>query len=192
VAHQRCDLGDYARAVRRLAPEAERITDKLPGNFAWAGLIRLVLPNARIIHTTRDVRDTAFSCFSLLFGEGGPSWSYDLAELGRFCRAYQELAAHWCRVIPDAMLEVQYEQVVDDLEGQARRIIAHCGLEWDERCLDFHRTERSVRTASASQVRQPVYQSSIGRWRAHADRLQPLLRELALASDGGCEPLQVA
>jgi sulfotransferase family protein len=86
--------------------------------------------------------------------------------------------AHWRRVMPDVILDVQYEQVVDDLEQQARRIIAHCGLAWDDACLDFHRTERSVRTASASQVRRPIYRSSIGRWRPHEDRMRPLLRAL--------------
>jgi tetratricopeptide (TPR) repeat protein len=168
----------YAQAVRRLAPDAERIADKMPGNFSLAGLIHLVLPNARIIHACRDPRDTAFSCFSLLFS-GTLEFTYDLAELGRYYRAYLKLMAHWREVLPQGvMLEVQYEDVVGDLERQARRIIAHCGLEWDDACLSFHKTERSVRTASATQVRQPIYRTSIGRWRRHAAQLQPLLREL--------------
>ncbi len=168
---------EYVHAVRRMAPTAERITDKMPGNFALLGLIRLALPNARIIHACRDVRDTAFSCFSLLFS-GGHTYSYDLAELGRYCRAYLDLMQHWREVLPGAMLEVRYEDVVADLETQARRIIAFCGLEWEHACLEFHRTARSVRTASAAQVRNPIYQTSIGRWRAHESALQPLLRSL--------------
>ena len=168
----------YVQAVTRLAPGAERITDKMPGNFSLAGLIHLALPNARIIHACRDPRDTAFSCFSLLFS-GTLEFTYDLAELGRYYRAYLKLMAHWREVLPQGiMLEVQYEDVVRDLESQARRIIAHCGLEWDDACLSFYKTERSVRTASATQVRQPIYQSSIGRWRLHEEELQPLLREL--------------
>ena len=159
-----CLGGAYVQAVRRLAPEAERITDKMPGNFLLAGLIHLALPNARIIHACRDLRDTAFSCFSLLF-TGGQAYSFDLAELGRYCRSYQKLMEHWHAVMPGVILDVHYEQVVDDLEQQARRIIAHCGLVWDDACLDFYRTQRSVRTASAAQVRQPIYRSSIGRWR---------------------------
>jgi tetratricopeptide (TPR) repeat protein len=172
-------LGEhYVQAVTRLAPGAERITDKMPGNFSLVGLIHLVLPNARIIHACRDARDTAFSCFSLLFS-GTLEFTYDLAELGRYYRAYLTLMAHWRGALPPGiMLEVQYEDVVRDLEGQARRIIAHCDLEWDEACLSFYKTERSVRTASATQVRRPIYQTSIGRWRPHEDQLQPLLREL--------------
>jgi tetratricopeptide (TPR) repeat protein len=173
-----CRLGgDYLRAVRRLSPAAERITDKMPGNFALAGLIHLALPNARIIHVCRDPRDTAFSCFSIRFARGH-EFSYDLSELGRYFRAYQRLVDHWRDVMPETMLEVHYEQVVADLEPQARRIIAHCGLEWDGACLAFHRNARPVRTASATQVRQPIYRSSIGRWRPYEDALQPLLQSL--------------
>ena len=168
----------YVQTVRRLAPDAERIADKMPSNFNLAGLIHLVLPNARIIHARRDPRDTAFSCFSLLFS-GTLEFTYDLAELGRYYRAYLELMAHWREALPqEVMLEVQYEDVVGDLEREARRIIAHCDLEWDDACLSFYKTERSVRTASATQVRQPIYQTSIGRWRRHEAQLQPLLREL--------------
>lgn len=169
---------DYLRLVRRRAPNSERFTDKMPGNFALVGLIRLALPNARIIHACRDVRDTAVSCFSLLFGRG-QAYSYDLAELGRYCRGYLRLMAHWREVLPDGFLDVRYEDVVDDLESQARRIIAYCGLDWDDACLDFHRTQRPVQTASATQVRQPIYRSSIGRWRVHEQYLRPLLDALA-------------
>jgi hypothetical protein len=173
---------DYLRAVRALAPAAPRITDKMPGNFALAGLIHLALPNARIIHVRRDLRDTALSCFSIVFGRG-QEFSYDLAELGRYCGAYRELMEHWDAVMPGAMLEVHYEEVVAALEPQARRIIAHCGLPWDDACLEFHRATRPVRTASANQVRQPIYHSSVGRWRAHQERLQPLLQVLGMADD---------
>jgi tetratricopeptide (TPR) repeat protein len=168
---------DYLKAIRRLAPAAERITDKMPGNFALAGLIHLALPNARIIHVCRDPRDTTFSCFSILFGRGH-EFSYDLSELGRYFRAYQRLVDHWREVMPETILEVHYEQVVTDLESQARRIIAHCGLGWDDACLAFHQTARSVRTASANQVRLPIYRSSIGRWQPYEEALQPLLQIL--------------
>jgi tetratricopeptide (TPR) repeat protein len=169
--------GDYLKAIRRLAPAAERITDKMPGNFALAGLIHLALPNARIIHVCRDPRDTAFSCFSILFARG-QEFSYDLSELGRYFRAYQSLVDHWRAVMPETILEVHYEQVVTDLESQARRIIAYCGLGWDDACLAFHQTARSVRTASANQVRLPIYRSSIGRWQSHEEALLPLLQIL--------------
>jgi hypothetical protein len=169
---------DYVRAMRSLAPQAERITDKMPSNFFHAGLIHLALPNARIIHTRRDPRDTAMSCFSILFAMGHPH-TYDLAELGRYIRAYEELMEHWRRVLPKGvMLEVQYEDLVGNLEAEAKRIVAYCGLEWDDACLSFYKTKRPVRTASVIQVRQPIYNSSVGRWRPYEKELQPFLRAL--------------
>jgi len=177
-------LGErYAAAVGSAAPEAARIVDKMPGNFLYAGLIHLALPNARIIHVHRDPRDTCLSCFSLLFTAGQP-YSYDLGELGRYYRAYETLMAHWRHVLPaGVMLDVRYEDVVADIDHEARRLVAHCGLAWDAACLEFHRTRRVVRTASAVQVRQPIFTSSIGRWRHYRRFLQPLLAELKLEDD---------
>jgi hypothetical protein len=140
----------------------------------------LALPNARIIHASRDPRDTALSCFSIQFAEGQLGFTYDLAELGRYIRAYQALMEHWRKVLPTGvMLDVQYEELVEDIEEGARRLVAHCGLEWNDACLDFHRTSRVVQTASATQVRQPIYRTSVGRWREYGDLLQPLLQVLA-------------
>jgi tetratricopeptide (TPR) repeat protein len=174
------DIGArYLAAVKPLAPAAARITDKMPSNFFLAGLIHLALPNAAIIHTVRDPLDTCLSCFSKLFAEA-QNHTYDLAEIGRYYRHYRALMAHWHGVLPPGrILDVRYEDVVADLEGTARRILAHCGLAWDARCLDFHRTERPVQTASAAQVRQPIYASSVGRARASGDELTPLIAELA-------------
>jgi hypothetical protein len=175
---QRIGAGYVAR-LGAMAPEATRIVNKTPENFRFLGLIHRALPNARIIHTRRDPVDTCLSCFSKLFFENLP-FAYDLGELGRYYRAYDALMAHWRALLPqETLLEVQYEEVVDDLEGQARRIVAHCGLEWDPRCLDFHETERPVRTASVAQVRQPIYASAVGRWRPYEPFLGPLLSELA-------------
>jgi tetratricopeptide (TPR) repeat protein len=173
------DLGTrYLAEVERLAAGVSHITDKMPMNFIFTGLIHLALPNAIIIHTIRDPVDTCLSCFSRLFTEG-QNHTYDLAELGRYYRHYQALMAHWHRVLPAGrILDVRYEDVVADLEGQARRIIAHCGLNWDPHCLDFHQTERPVLTASAAQVRQPIYNSAIGRWRVYGPLLRPLLEAL--------------
>jgi tetratricopeptide (TPR) repeat protein len=168
-----------AYLARLPAPAGKvRIIDKLPGNFFHIGLIRLVLPNARIIHTMRHPMDTCMSCYSKLF-TSGQYFSYELAELGRFYRRYSALMSHWRSVLPpDAILDVSYEDVVDDLEGQARRLIDYCGLPWDDRCLAFHRTSRPVKTASAVQVRKPLFRSSLQRWRRHEAQLAPLLREL--------------
>ncbi|WP_213736038.1 sulfotransferase [Bradyrhizobium sp. dw_411] len=173
------DLGTrYLAELERLASRAVHITDKMPRNFMFAGLIHLALPNAIIIHTHRDPVDTCLSSFSMLF-TAEQNHTYDLAELGRYYRHYHALMAHWhCVLPPGRILDVRYEDVVADLEGQARRIVAHCGLDWDPRCLAFHQTERPIFTASAAQVRQPIYSSAIGRWRVHAQSLAPLLAEL--------------
>ncbi len=169
----------YVSELRRLASTATRIVDKLPTNFILAGLIHLALPNARIIRTVRDPIDTCVSCFATLFADDNIPYSYDLGELGRFYRHYETLMNHWRNVLPPGrILEVRYEDLVSDLEGQTRRILAHCGLAWDERCLAFHQTARSVRTASATQVRQPIYRHAIGRRQKYASFLAPLLQAL--------------
>jgi hypothetical protein len=160
-----------------------RITDKALGNFTFAGLIHLALPKARIIHVRRDPLDTCLSAFSRLFTSDQPH-TFDLAELGRYYRAYAALMAHWRRVLPEgAMLEVEYEALVADFEPQARRIIEYCGLDWDNACLRFYETQRPVRTASATQVRQPICQSAVGRWRAYEPWLGPLVEALGEARD---------
>jgi tetratricopeptide (TPR) repeat protein len=181
---QLAQLGaDYLRRIGRLAPTAERVTNKMPANFQFAGLIHLALPNARIIHTRRHPVDTCVSCFSTLFG-GDLPYAYDLGELGRYYRGYEALMEHWRAILPDgAMLEVQYEDLVADFANQARRIVAHCGLEWSDACLAFHETPRPVLTASMVQVRQPIYQSAVGRWRSYTNMLGPLLEALGTA---GC------
>jgi tetratricopeptide (TPR) repeat protein len=173
------ELGSrYIRSIKARAPAAERVVDKMMLNFRFLGLIHLALPNARIIHVHRDPRDTCVSCFSILF-QKNLNFSYDLKELGRYYSAYAALMAHWRDVLPPGIiLDVQYEDLVNDLDRQARRIVAHCGLEWDAHCFNFHRTERLVRTASATQVRQPIYKTSIGRWRAYEAFLGPLFAEL--------------
>jgi hypothetical protein len=168
----------YLAGLRARDPAATRILDKMPANFQRIGLIHLILPEARIIHVRRDPLDTCLACFSKLFASSQP-YAYDLGELGRYYRAYEELMTHWRHVLPPGvMLEVRYEDVVADLEGQARRILSHCDMPWDDRCLDFHQTRRLVRTASAAQVRQPLYTSSVGRWHGYADLARPLLDAL--------------
>lgn len=170
----------YIDTIRRGVPmTAARATDKLPANFQHIGLIHAALPNARIIHTHRDPVDTCLSLFSVLFSGPGQPYSYDLGDLGRYHRAYEKVMEHWWNILPaGVMLEVRYEDVVADLERQARRIVAHCGLEWDDACLEFHKTQRAVRTISHAQVRQPIYRSSVGRKRPARNLLLPLLEAL--------------
>jgi tetratricopeptide (TPR) repeat protein len=168
----------YLARLRELAPLSERVTNKMPSNYYFVGLIHLALPDAKILHCRRDPIDTCVSCFSKLFSQE-QNHTYDLGELGRYYRRYERLMAHWRQVLPEGrMLDVQYEDIVADLEGEARRIIAYCGLDWDPRCLAFHETKRPVRTASATQVRQPLYRSAVGRWRAYEKHLGPLFEAL--------------
>ncbi len=169
---------EYVRRLRARAPNAMRITDKMPANYFGLGMIPLMFPNAKIIHVKRNPADTCVSCYTRLFNKHQEA-TYDLHELGLHYANYARLMQHWRRVLPDgAFLEVQYEDIVADMEGQARRLIDWCGLEWDDACLDFHKTERSVRTASVAQVRQPIYGSSVERWRHYETYLEPLLNAL--------------
>ena len=173
----------YVASVRKLMPEgtqARYLTDKMPSNYYFAGLIHLALPNARIVHTVRDPVDTCISCFSKLFS-AEQNHTYDLGELGRYHKRYQRLMDHWRGVLPAGrILDVRCEDVVADLEGEAQRIIAYCGLPWDKRCLSFHETNRPIRTASATQVRRPIYSSAVGRWRVYEQQIGPLLTALGL------------
>ncbi len=169
---------DYVAGLQRCAPDAKRITDKMPANFLAIGLIHMMLPNAKIIHVNRNPVDTCLSCFMQLFSNG-QEYSYDLSELGRYYVDYARLMAHWRRVLPaGAFLDVQYEDIVADQAAQARRMIDFCGLDWNDACIDFHESKRSIHTASVTQVRQPIYNSSVERWRPYAKFLGPLLDAL--------------
>ena len=151
-----------------------RFTDKMPYNFLHVGLIHVLFPQARIIHCLRNPLDTCLSCYTTLFTHGH-EFSYDLTETGLYYRNYARLMAHWRTIIPaNRLLEVSYENVVDDFETQARRLVEFCGLPWSEECLRFHETSRPVRTASLHQVRQPLYRGSVGRADLFADGLAPL------------------
>ena len=159
------------------------MSTKRLGTFVFAGLIHLALPKARIIHARRTAVDTCFSCFSKLFASE-LLYTYDLGELGRYYRSYERVMEHWRRVLPQGvMLEVQYEDLVADFESQARKIVEYCGLDWDDGCLAFHENQRPVRTASATQVRKPIYRTSVGRWRPYETMLRPLLDERPSGAD---------
>lgn len=168
LAAMRCE---YLAQAERLAAGRRYVIDKMPSNFLHAGLIRLILPDARIIHCRRDPVDTCLSCYSKLFTTE-QLFTYEMTELGRFHRGYQELMAHWRAVLPAShFLEVDYEAVVADMPGEVRRMQDFLDLGWDDACLDFHRTQRPILTASVNQVRQPCYATAVGRWQAHAAQL---------------------
>ncbi|MDD5299166.1 MAG: tetratricopeptide repeat protein [Gallionella sp.] len=169
---------EYVAGLQRRAPDARRITDKMPENFLVVGLIHLMLPNAKIIHVNRNPVDTCLSCFTKLF-KHQHEYTYDLAELGRYYAGYARLMDHWRKVLPGgAFLDVRYEDLVADQEAQSRRIIGYCGLEWNDACIDFYNNKRPVSTASMAQVRQPMYKSSVERWRHYEKFLGPLLDAL--------------
>lgn len=181
-------LGEaYVGRLRAHHPSAARITDKYLTNYANIGLIRLALPNARILHAVREPMDVCVSAYCLPFSGNAQAYSYELGELGRHYRLYADLMEHWRRVLPEgAMLEVRYEDLVGDLEGSVRRMLDYCGLPWDERCLAFHELDRPVKTASVNQVRQKTYATSIGRWRRFQVHLGPLIEALGpYAPPGG-------
>jgi tetratricopeptide (TPR) repeat protein len=152
-------------------------TDKMPNNFFHIGLIKLILPNAKVIDARRHPMACCFSGFKQLFGEG-QEFSYGLTDIGNYYRQYIKLMDHWDEVLPDFVLRVQHEDVVEDLEAQVGRILDFCGLPFEEACLAFHKTERSVRTPSAEQVRQPIYKTGLDQWRNFEEHLQPLIDAL--------------
>ncbi len=168
----------YAKHVLRAAPAGSRVVDKMLDNFRHLGLIVLSLPRAKIIHIRRNPVETCLSCYSKLFN-AGVAYSYDLGELGRYYRAHDKLMEHWRTILPEEyLLSVDYEAIVSDLEGQSRRIADFCGVAWDARCLEFHKTERQVRTASKMQVRQPLFDGSQRREAALSPHIAPLLAAL--------------
>jgi tetratricopeptide (TPR) repeat protein len=167
----------YLERLRSYAPNAGRIVDKMPDNYLYLGLLVTLFPKARIIHTRRDERDTAVSCWMTDFKQ--IRWACDLGHIAARVAAYHRLMRHWRAVLPVPMLEVDYEETVADLESVARRLIAWCGLEWHPACLEFHKTQRPIRTASVTQVRQPIYKRSVARWKNYAQELEPLLEVLS-------------
>lgn len=174
------EMGDaYLERVFRRAPQATHVVNKTTLNYRHVGLIRMLLPQARIIHAVRDPMDSCFSCFTHLFDGDNLPYSYDLQTLGRYYVRYAKLMQHWRAVIPDAVLDVRYEELVRDTEGQVRRMLGYLGLEWNAACLDFHRNRRVVETASRAQVTQPIYRNSVARWRRFEKHLQPLMELVA-------------
>ncbi|HZT02596.1 MAG TPA: sulfotransferase [Steroidobacteraceae bacterium] len=159
-----------------------RFIDKMPNNFRHIGLIHLILPNATIIDVRREPMACCFSNFKQLFAQG-QTFTYGLEDIARYYRTYLELMRHWDEVLPGRVLRVHYEDVVEDLEGSVRRLLAHCGLELEPACLAFHRTARSVRTPSSEQVRQPIYRAGLEQWRHYERWLAPLRAELGDAVD---------
>jgi tetratricopeptide (TPR) repeat protein len=166
----------HLERLRALSHAALRIVDKMPENYLYLGLLASLFPRAKFIHCRRDLRDVAVSCWMTNFGE--VRWACDQRHLASRLHEYQRLMEHWRTVLPVPLLEVDYEETVSDLQGVARKLVAWCGLAWEPACLEFHRTKRPVRTASAVQVRQPVYGTSVGRWKHYERALDRLFAGL--------------
>ncbi len=154
----------------------ERVIDKMPDNYIYFGFLTTLFPRGTFIHCRRDLRDIAVSCWMTDFRS--MMWANSPEQIASRFRLYGKVMNHWRSVVTAPFVEVDYEETVDDLEGVARRVIAACGLQWEPACLEFHRTERPIRTASVTQVRQPVYKQSVGRWKNYQDSLADLFGAL--------------
>jgi hypothetical protein len=166
----------HVEKLRAFSPAALRIIDKMPENYLYLGLLAALFPRAKLVHCRRDLCDVALSCWMTHFQE--VPWANDLQHMASRFEQYQRLMEHWRKVLPVPFLEVDYEETVDDLEGAARKLLDWCGLQWEPGCLEFHRAKRPVRTASAVQVRQPVFRTSVGRWQHYEQALGPLFARL--------------
>ena len=173
--HHLRDLGrEYIECTLPHRTGARHFTDKMPNNFTGIGFLHAILPNAKVIDARRHPLDSCLGSFKQLFARG-QIFTYDLYDLAHCYTQYLRLIDHWSEVLPGKVLTVHYEDVVADLEGQARRIAAHCGLDWEDRMLRYHETERAVKTASSEQVRQPIYSGSVNLWRRYEDELAELI-----------------
>jgi tetratricopeptide (TPR) repeat protein len=168
---------EYLGRIKRLAPRAKRITNKMPHNFLHVGLISLLFPQAKVIHCVRDPMDTCLSCYFQNFG-GHIPYAYDLSHAGLFYRDYQRIMRHWREVLDIPIMDVGYEDLVANQEAISRRMVEFIGLEWNDACLRFHENKRVVLTMSNDQVRRPMYSSSVGRWRKYKKHLGPLKEAL--------------
>jgi len=172
------EMGDnYVDLLKFHAPKAERVVDKLPHNFQFLGLAALMCPGARVIHCSRNPVDTCLSCFQNPLNDNH-SYSRNLTDLGLYYREYKRLMDHWKAVLPLKIYELSYERLTADFENEARKLIDFIGLPWDDACLKFHEAGRTVRTFSRQQVRNPIYSSSVERWRRYETELAPLLTAL--------------
>ncbi|RYE51335.1 MAG: sulfotransferase [Hyphomicrobiales bacterium] len=168
----------YIRAARPLMGKKPRLADKYLDNFWNVGLLKLMFPDARIIHCVRDTLDNAVSIFRQHFADSGPGFAYDLGEIGAYFSMHDRLMRHWDEVLPGFVKHLRYEDVVGNLELMTRELLAFCDLPWDDRCLAFHQTDRAVKTASHAQVRKPLYRDAVGSGRPYLEYLGPLIEAL--------------
>jgi len=172
------ELGkSYIDSSRPLTGHSPHFVDKMPLNFLYAGLLHQALPHAKIVHLVRDPMDSCYSIYKRLFQDAYP-WSYDLDEIAAYYLAYRRLMTHWDTAMPGVIHRLAYEDLVTEPETSARTLLDHCDLPWQSQCLHFEQNTDATTTASASQVRQPIYTSSVGRWRDYEQQLAPLATKL--------------
>jgi len=168
----------YLQALAGRDDQALRVIDKLPTNFLYLGLIAVMFPNAHIVHCRREPLDTCLSIYFQRFSQGH-HYAYDFEDIAAYYAEYERLMRHWKKVLPVKILDVSYARLVDDLEAETRRMLGFCDLQWEETCLAFHRSARSVRTASSWQVRQPLYRTAQARWKHYGAHLEGLRKALS-------------
>ena len=177
------ELGNaYIDSTKPDTEAADHFADKLPFNYLYLGLIHLALPKAKIVHVERDPMDNCYAIYKTLFDAAYP-FSYDLDKLGRYYLAYRQLMDHWSEVLPNRFYNLQYEKLLETPEQQTKALLAYCNLPWEDACLSFYQNPQSAKTASASQIREPIYGSSVGNWRNYQQQLEPLH---SLFAQAGC------
>lgn len=172
----------YSDYLEKKLPDKKRVINKSIGNILFAGYLSICMPKAKFIHIKRNAMDSCLSTFTKNFTDKAQAYSYDLGELGLYYKTYVHIMEHWNDVLKDKIINITYEDIVDDLESNARKLIDFIDLPWDDRCLSFHETESVVRTASVTQVRKPIYKSAVGRWKRYGPKVLPLIEALGDAA----------
>ena len=168
---------DYLTTTKRYRTDKPHFIDKMPNNFAHIGFLKLILPNAKVINAMRHPLDSCISSYKQLFYKG-QSWSYDLFEIGEYYLEYQRIMDHWHQLFPGEILDLQYENLIANQEKETRQLLDYCGLEWENECLKFYETKRSINTASSEQVRQPIYKGAMHAWKNYESHIGPLMTTL--------------
>ena len=168
----------YIEAARSFQPNYKHITDKQPHNFKWIGLIKLALPNAKIIHCIRNPLDNCLSIYKNYFNFNDNPYAYNLEELGQYYNIYKELMKYWHSILPDFIYDISYEKLINNQKEETKKLLDACNLSWDEQCMDFFKNKRYVSTASVMQVRRPIYKHSINSWESYKKHLPPLIKIL--------------
>ena len=168
---------DYLTTTKRYRTDKPYFIDKMPNNFANIGFLKMILPNAKIINAQRNPLDSCISSYKQLFYKG-QSWSYDLFEIAEYYLEYQRMMDHWHKLFPGEILDLKYENLINNQKDETESLLKYCGLEWEEQCLKFYETERSINTASSEQVRQPIYKGAMNAWKNYESHITPLIETL--------------